>query len=87
MARSDRPVQFFSVPLSALRRIRSMGTVMEHKPGDTTDLIEQLRGGDRRALAELFDRYRERLGAWSTCAGQSRQGRAGRIRRLARGLP
>src|SRR5580704_8529290 len=38
-----------------------MGTVMEHTPGDTTDLIEQLRGGDRRALATLFDRYRDRL--------------------------
>lgn len=38
-----------------------MGTVMEHTPGDTTDLIEQLRGGDRRALAILFDRYRDRL--------------------------
>src|SRR6202453_924536 len=38
-----------------------MGTVMEHTPDDTTDLIEQLRGGDRRALATLFDRYRERL--------------------------
>jgi RNA polymerase sigma-70 factor, ECF subfamily len=38
-----------------------MGTVMEHTPDDTTDLIERLRGGDRRALATLFDRYRDRL--------------------------
>src|SRR3954447_22938657 len=38
-----------------------MGTVMEHTPGDTTDLIEQLRGGDRRALATLFDKHRDRL--------------------------
>jgi RNA polymerase sigma-70 factor (ECF subfamily) len=34
---------------------------MEHTPDDTTDLIERLRGGDRRALATLFDRYRDRL--------------------------
>ena len=34
---------------------------MERTPGDTTDLIEQLRGGDRGALATLFDRYRDRL--------------------------
>ena len=38
-----------------------MGTVMEHTPGETTELIERLRGGDRRALAALFDRYRDRL--------------------------
>jgi RNA polymerase sigma-70 factor (ECF subfamily) len=34
---------------------------MEHTPGDATDPIEQLRGGDRGALATLFDRYRDRL--------------------------
>ena len=34
---------------------------MEHTPGDTTDPIERLRGGDRQALAALFDRYRDRL--------------------------
>ncbi len=38
-----------------------MGTVMEHKPGDAIDPIEQLRGGGRQALAALFDRYRDRL--------------------------
>jgi RNA polymerase sigma-70 factor, ECF subfamily len=38
-----------------------MGTVMEHAPGDATDPIEQLRRGDRQALAALFDRYRDRL--------------------------
>ena len=32
-----------------------MGTVMEHTPGETIDPIERLRGGDRRALAALFD--------------------------------
>jgi RNA polymerase sigma-70 factor (ECF subfamily) len=34
---------------------------MEPTPGDTTDPIEQLRSGDRQALAMLFDRYRDRL--------------------------
>jgi RNA polymerase sigma-70 factor, ECF subfamily len=34
---------------------------MEHVPGDAIDPIEQLRGGDRTALAALFDRYRDRL--------------------------
>ena len=38
-----------------------MGTAMEHKPDETTELIEGLRGGDRRALAALFARYRDRL--------------------------
>ena len=38
-----------------------MGTVMEHKSGDAVDPLEQLRGGDRQALAALFDRYRDRL--------------------------
>src|SRR6185312_2806781 len=42
-------------------RIKSMGTVMEHASGDATDLIKQLRGGDRQSLAALFDRYRDRL--------------------------
>jgi len=38
-----------------------MGTLMDHTPGDATDPIEQLRGGDRQALATLFERYRDRL--------------------------
>ena len=58
---SGGPNSRIPVLISARRRIRSMGTVMEHSPGDTTDLIEQLRGGDRQALATLFDRYRDRL--------------------------
>ena len=34
----------------------------EDKPrGDPTDPIARLRGGDRRALATVFDRYRDRL--------------------------
>jgi RNA polymerase sigma-70 factor (ECF subfamily) len=38
-----------------------MGTTADKTPGDTTDPIERLRGGDRRALAELFDQHRDRL--------------------------
>jgi RNA polymerase sigma-70 factor, ECF subfamily len=38
-----------------------MGTLMDHKPDDTTDPIERLRRGDRQALATLFERYRDRL--------------------------
>jgi RNA polymerase sigma-70 factor (ECF subfamily) len=38
-----------------------MGTVVEHKPGEAIDPIEQLRGGDRQALVALFERYRDRL--------------------------
>ena len=38
-----------------------MGTIMDHTPGDASDPIEQLRGGDREALANLFERYRDRL--------------------------
>jgi RNA polymerase sigma-70 factor (ECF subfamily) len=38
-----------------------MGTSTDKTPGDTTDPIDRLRGGDRRALAELFDEHRDRL--------------------------
>jgi RNA polymerase sigma-70 factor, ECF subfamily len=34
---------------------------MDHTPGETALLIERLRAGGRRALAELFGRYRDRL--------------------------
>jgi RNA polymerase sigma-70 factor (ECF subfamily) len=34
---------------------------MAHDPSDTDDLIERLRGGDRQALTDLFQRYRDRL--------------------------
>ena len=34
---------------------------MAHDPSDTDDLVERLRGGDRQALTDLFQRYRERL--------------------------
>jgi RNA polymerase sigma-70 factor, ECF subfamily len=38
-----------------------MGTHSEETPGDATDPIDRLRGGDRRALAALFDKHRDRL--------------------------
>jgi RNA polymerase sigma-70 factor (ECF subfamily) len=38
-----------------------MATSMDKTPGDPSDPIEMLRGGDRQALAALFDRYRDRL--------------------------
>jgi RNA polymerase sigma-70 factor, ECF subfamily len=34
---------------------------MDKTPGDPTDPIEQLRGGDREALATLFEQHRDRL--------------------------
>ena len=34
---------------------------MDQTPNEATHLIERLRAGDRQALGELFDRYRERL--------------------------
>jgi RNA polymerase sigma-70 factor, ECF subfamily len=38
-----------------------MGTVMANDPSATLQLIERLRGGDRQALTELFQHYRDRL--------------------------
>jgi RNA polymerase sigma-70 factor (ECF subfamily) len=38
-----------------------MGNVMKDPPTDTVHLVERLRAGDRRALAELFQRHRDRL--------------------------
>jgi DNA-directed RNA polymerase specialized sigma24 family protein len=38
-----------------------MGTLMDKTPGDLTDPIQRLRGGDRQALATLFEQHRERL--------------------------
>jgi RNA polymerase sigma-70 factor, ECF subfamily len=38
-----------------------MGTDMEKTPDDPNDPIDRLRGGDRRALAELFGKHRDRL--------------------------
>jgi RNA polymerase sigma-70 factor (ECF subfamily) len=38
-----------------------MGTIPDKAPGNPPDPIEQLRGGDREALAALFDQHRDRL--------------------------
>src|SRR6266446_681681 len=38
-----------------------MGTLMDQTPGDPNDPIATLRGGDRQALAMLFDQHRDRL--------------------------
>ena len=46
---------FFGPGFLAGARIKGMGTLMDQTPGDATDLIERLRGGDRQALAALFD--------------------------------
>jgi hypothetical protein len=37
-----------------------MGTDEDKAPGNPTDPLARLRGGDRHALATLFDRYRDR---------------------------
>jgi RNA polymerase sigma-70 factor (ECF subfamily) len=39
-----------------------MGTLMDQTPGEETHLMDRLRAGDRKALGELFQCYRERLG-------------------------
>jgi len=38
-----------------------MGNVINDPPSETVRLLERLRAGDRRALADLFQRHRERL--------------------------
>ncbi len=38
-----------------------MGTLMDTTPGDSVDPIARLKGGDRKALAELFHAHRDRL--------------------------
>jgi len=38
-----------------------MGKIMNDPPSETVHLLERLRAGDRRALAELFQRHRGRL--------------------------
>jgi len=38
-----------------------MGNIMNDPPSETLHLIERLRAGDRRALADLFQRHRDRL--------------------------
>ena len=34
---------------------------MANDPSDTVHLVDRLRGGDRQALTDLFQRYRKRL--------------------------
>ena len=48
----------FPVPVSVRRADKRYGNLIDKTPGDPTDPIETLRGGDHRALAMLFDRYR-----------------------------
>jgi cytochrome c-type biogenesis protein CcsB len=38
-----------------------MGKLMNDPPSETVHLLERLRAGDRRALADLFQRHRDRL--------------------------
>ena len=38
-----------------------MGTLMDKTPDDSSDPIDRLRGGDRGALAEFFDKHRDKL--------------------------
>jgi RNA polymerase sigma-70 factor, ECF subfamily len=38
-----------------------MGNIMKDPPSESISLLERLRAGDRRALAELFQRHRGRL--------------------------
>jgi RNA polymerase sigma-70 factor, ECF subfamily len=38
-----------------------MGTLMENNSGETADLLERARRGDKAALTELFTRHRDRL--------------------------
>ncbi len=38
-----------------------MGTIRKDPPSETVRLLERLRAGDRQALAELFQRHRDRL--------------------------
>ncbi len=38
-----------------------MGKIMNDPPSETVHLLERLRAGDRQALADLFQRHRDRL--------------------------
>jgi len=38
-----------------------MGNIMKDPPSETVRLLERLRAGDRRVLADLFQRHRDRL--------------------------
>jgi hypothetical protein len=54
------PIPVFRFGFLSGARIEGMEIFGDKTPGDPTDPIETLRGGDRRALATLFDRYRLR---------------------------
>src|SRR5262249_41465867 len=43
------------------REIEDMGNVVNDPPSETVHLMERLKAGDRRALADLFPRHRNRL--------------------------
>src|SRR5262249_48215819 len=52
----------FSCPeTAAARQLGNRGNFMKDPTSDTVHLVERLRAGDRRALAELFHRHRDRL--------------------------
>src|SRR5262249_2608502 len=53
--------RFFRSRFGLSSQIRSMGTLMDQTPNEVTHLIDRLRAGDRQALGELFQCYRERL--------------------------
>ena len=55
------PIPVFRFGFWSGARIEGMETFGDKTPGDPTDPIETLRGGDRRALAALLDHYRDRL--------------------------
>src|SRR5262249_49032051 len=42
-------------------QVLRIGATMAHDPSDTEQLVEKLRAGDRQALTDLFQRYRDRL--------------------------
>jgi hypothetical protein len=38
-----------------------MGTLVDQSPGDPNDPLQRLGGGDRQALAMLFEQHRQSL--------------------------
>jgi RNA polymerase sigma-70 factor, ECF subfamily len=52
---------FFCHELAGARQLESMGNAINDPPSETVHLLERLRAGDRRALADLFQRHRDRL--------------------------
>jgi hypothetical protein len=60
-ARLAIPISVFRARFLASARIKRMATFEDKTRIDSIDPVEALRGGDRRALAMLFDQYRDRL--------------------------